>query len=197
MKKLMMVAAVALAAIGAQAAAIDWGFSEVVRSDKPYTDLSGATAYLFLASDWSTVAGKAKDGVIAADDFKGFLDSSSLTVTTGTSSSYNLTTYNMNQKSVKGQDAKVAGTQSYNVVLVEGEGGNISVSDAITKESWDDKATIPPTHTVALWNIGKAATSKFLSDGNAAFTYGAAPEPTSAMLILLGVAGMALRRRRA
>ena len=59
------------------------------------------------------------------------------------------------------------------------------------------KADLEPTYTLS-WNGSPTA------QGLATFTYATAPyqlgnvpEPTSAMLLLLGVAGLALRRRRA
>ena len=190
MKKIMMAAAIALAAIGVQAASVDWLFNETIRTDKPFNDLDGATAFLYLASDWATIAGGAKDGSISADSLKGYLDTASLTKATAAT----VYTYSMDQKTVT--DAKVAGEQNYNIVLTDGD--KIWVSDTITQSSWDETAVPEPTHTVAKWSIGKAATSKFLTDANAAFTVGGGsdtPEPTSAMLLLLGVAGLALRRK--
>lgn len=192
MKKIMMAAAIALAAVGVQAASVDWSFSETIRTDKPYKDLGdSATAFFYLASDWATIAGGAKDGSISADNLKGYLDTASLTKLTAAT----VTTYAMNQKTVT--DAKVAGSQDYKIVLTDGD--KIWVSDTITQSSYDESLQPPPTPTLAKWSIGKAATSKFLTDANASFSVssGDVPEPTSAMLLLLGVAGLALRRKQA
>lgn len=194
MKKLMMAAAIALVAVGVQAASVDWVFTEQVKTANTYADLSSASAYLFLASDWATVAGKATGTQLKVEDFSGFLDSQALTKTTAATAN----TFGMNQKTFT--DAKVAGSKSYNIVVVDSlaDGGKVWVSEALTVDSWDETVKPEPTHTLAKWAVAKANTAKYLTGDSNAYTFGSGgdtPEPTSAMLLLLGVAGLALRRK--
>ena len=189
MKKIMMAAAIAFAAVGVQAASIDWAFTEQVKTANTYTDMTGATAYLYLASDWSTIAAGAQGGAISADKLTGYLDSQTVSATTAATAN----TFATAQKTLTND--KVSGSQSYNIVLTDGK--KIWVSDMITQSSWDETAVPAPTHTVAKWSIAKANTAKYATDANASFNVGGGdvPEPTSAMLLLLGVAGLALRRK--
>ena len=63
-----------------------------------------------------------------------------------------------------------------------------------------DQMAQPSSTTTVTWN-DVAGNSKTTLDASAGFkgagVYAAVPEPTSGLLLLLGIAGMALRRRRA
>ena len=194
MKKLMVIAAVALCAIGAQAATVDWNFTEVVRTDKPYDDIASYTAYFFTADAWSAVTKTAKDGAISADDFKGYLGSQGMQLATAAT----VKTYSVGGKQ-HATDSGLKATDAYYIVIADTEtaGSSIWAKEFTGIQSYDESAEIPTPTDAAAWNISKVQTSSFLTSGNASYTVAGVPEPTSAMLLLLGVAGLALKRKRA
>ena len=195
MKKLMVIAAVALCAIGASATSVDWNFIEQVNKAKTYESIGDYTAYLFTASAWDSVTAKASAGKINVEDFTGYLDSKGIeTITASTAN-----TYNLGEKQTVTSSALKA-TDAYYIVIADTatDGSYIWASSKLTGiESYNESAEIVTPTDPASWSIGKMATSAYLTASNKAYTMAAVPEPTSAMLLLLGVAGLALKRKRA
>ena len=182
MKKLIILAAVAVAAVASQAASYDWktkaGNSNSVYVNGTETAYSG-TAYLFLAADAGTVysdwiGGTALSAMTSLD---------SQAISSG--------------KITAGTPFENAADPISVIFATEyGSGDNkfLYISTSATQDGSDiGSATISFS--------GNAATSK-LAASTAAYSGAgwytqSVPEPTSGLLMLLGMAGLALRRRRA
>jgi len=186
MKKLMTLAAVALVAAAAQASKVNWSFTTSATGTyfAGAADLSSYTAYLITASDWDT------------SDVAGSLAKKQQSVA---SSSWTRNTYSTSdskaQFSYTGGLATgltlATGDTSFYVVLADGEKYWASSELTATVLADDSIATDYKTAKVAL-SGASAITSAALT------SYGApAPEPTSGVLMMLGLAGLALRRKRA
>ena len=182
MKKLMIIA-VAMAAVAANAATFSW---KTTTAGKIYeagttTLLGSATAYLFDASKVT------QDAVLAAFD-------------AGTAIS---TLAYADQNSVS---SGAISAHSFDVPAGYSEGDSFSAYFALVV---DDSIYIGPTSSAATPATGdksmtfnaktsSQAAALDISGGYAgAGWYTAVPEPTSGLLMLLGMAGLALRRRRA
>ena len=196
MKKLMIVAAAAVMAVSAQASKFSWGFMDelyVENENVPTGDLTGYTAYLVDAATWGAAdktsassigAALAQNIAMAAysdwnDGSEGYVPAS------GSDPAYSYYSYNF-AETLNNQAAATGDNLQYVIVFDNGEKfGAIDVIGDI----WDDGSTAYGQ---------KAFSAEGLSLDTATFTsYGAVPEPTSGLLLLLGVAGLALRRRRA
>jgi hypothetical protein len=107
MKKIIIGAALAVVcAISANAASVNWGFSEQSTTAGTY-DFSGYTAYLFTATDWAAFDG-------TADYLNKSIDSSALTATVDTSK--NRYQFVANEKTASGIDSTKA-TSGFYIVL--------------------------------------------------------------------------------
>ena len=184
MKKLIIALAAVVVATAVQAASFDWktGTTGKVYEAGTTTLLASGTAYIFDAASVSQQA------VLTA-----FLDDK--TWTTG----------NLHSKSVSsGAIAATKGeafsygvadtTYNFYVALVNGD--SIFISDTVS-------VTAPNiSYETAQFNLksaSQAAVTELEKTGSFAGGgwYTAAPEPTSGLLLLLGMAGLALKRKRA
>jgi len=184
MKKLMIALAIVAMAAITQAASFDWktGATGKLYEAGTTTLLASGTAYIF-AADATT-----QQAVLTA-----FLDDK--TWTTGS----------LNSKSVASGAIKATNGEAFNygtggntynfyVALVDGD--SIFISDTVSATAADVGFE---TASFNLKNASQAAAfeSSTFSAGGWYTASAPVPEPTSGLLMLIGMAGLALRRRRA
>ena len=177
MKKLMIAAAVALVATFAQAAAVGWtlaGASDF--KDGNYAIFVGA---LGTSVDTATI----KAAIVEAGGLSGVegaFATGSITSAGGINA----------PATTSGKSITYSGEGTdryYAVIFVEDADGTIA---SFSGEKYVDLTNNTTSKT---WNFGTQATAF----GNNEFDIGAVPEPTSGLLLILGVAGLALKRKRA
>lgn len=182
MKKIIFATAIVCAAAFSQAATISWQLAmgnNIYLPGSTTEKLASGTAYLY---DVATVS--------QADIFSAFLgsgiDTSKAVASTGVTATGGIT-----KKDITGGFVEAASSTYYFVVV---DGGNIFVSDAktITNPGGDKTQSLQFSPKTA----SQAALITTGAYGGAGW-YSAAPEPTSGLLLLLGMAGLALRRRHA
>lgn len=180
MKKLLVAVAAVASALVVNAAACSWSTTGTIYQPTDSTaGLAGFTAYLF---DTTTVS---QGALVAA-----LRDGGSITDYTAMSS-YNTPTA-----------AKVASTSfthdegTINAFFAIVDGDYVYISN-------EKSATTAAVGTATFSFASQSTISKNVFDSSTAYSsagwYGTAavPEPTSGLLMLLGMAGLALRRRRA
>ena len=184
MKKLIMSIAIAAVAGIVQAASCTWGSGAIMTAasaDGGWGETAAATAgalvtmniYFVDADTYSSLASKSQQDLF--DAYKG-----------GTA---DLTGQNKNPTSgalinaITIQDAEAAAGVQYAVITAT------YTDTALAKDFFIAKTT------QSTWNAGtqRGTAANLLAGGN----WQSVPEPTSGLLMLLGMAGLALRRRRA
>lgn len=149
MKKLVLLAAIALIGVVAQAASFKWVATGVQTPDGSGTYSGAATIYAYLKSDTTQATVYTTNGTFADGGISAVISSDDL----------------------------VAGnTYSFYYTITDASSGR-----TFTSGIKSSKANATSTQTLGFGSGGE---------------WSAVPEPTSALLMLLGVAGLALRRRR-
>lgn len=188
MKKLMIAFAAVAVATFAQAATVDWALSSK-NTIRTYSGGEGASITIYLlntgATDYAkTIAGIADGSVTSANiaSQAGYLTSG----TTGASGA--------KLGKASGSATVASPGVDYSIIFVYFETVDAKnyyyLSGTQTGTSYDGSVEYPSGST-ATW------TSSGYSQSNWHAVSSSVPEPTSGLLMLLGMAGLALRRRRA
>ena len=182
MKKLMILAAAVVATVAANAAAITWGSGTVYKADSAKAAKGDVAAYLFLidSTTYGTLAANTtgaamSDAVFAA--YGSSLGSANATVSTTAKGVANLSD----------PTVYANGNTAYAAILYV-EGDNYMGNVATYTFTSDLDASVSGL-TLTLGGVDGAPAT--------AWSTAPVPEPTSGLLMLLGMAGLALRRRRA
>ena len=181
MKKLIMFAAVAVLACAGQAASVDWSMAVAGQG----ATWSGNSAYVmaFNGSDYSAVIKLLT--VDGSDNMATALDA--YVLRDGTKTQYAVSN-NRGSAKASGSSAGVTGDTMFWVVFTEGSmdaGSAIAWTAATDISAYDYEAGSPSPATFSLTSVPNSG------------TIAGVPEPTSGLLMLVGLAGLALRRRRA
>ena len=187
MKKIMIAVAIVCAAVMAQAATANWKVSAAnIYNGTAETKYSGA-AYFF---DATATSQEALFALFAADT------SLDLTKQTGYLASGTVANGTVNANTAANQFSAFeqgSGTHDFYFVLVNDDAMYLSATKSVAASSTDNAATITFGSQA---NYSKSISEGF--SGSAGWAQAAAvPEPTSGLLMLVGLAGLALRRRRA
>lgn len=190
MKKLVIAAfAVAFAAC-AQAASITWGttgaFYDIVGEEGGWATVAeGTTAYFVFASAYS-------QSDLVADYAAGAADMAKLTaINAGTIGADGTIA------DVTGSSTTLSGSQAAYVVVFDAA-NNMFISDTATKiidEMSGSTYGFEESVTGDIWANNGDASNGY--QGAGWYSAAAVPEPTSGLLLLLGMAGLALRRKQA
>ena len=186
MKKLMIVVAVALCAAHANAASFDWKTTANLTTDGSTVATSsamngGVFALVYLGNDSSNIDWtKAAVVDTASPNFTTSMGKSSAT----TIKAFNFSVDDYSNGDIFGVVFKDSSDKLY--YLQTGASGNMSPTYTISGLADD-------TSTLDAFNFASSAFSISTSPSAAVNV----PEPTSALLLILGMAGLALRRKRA
>lgn len=194
MKKLMIVAAIICVAIASHAASIRWG-GDIAQADGATAVGVGSVAYLIRGAT-EAAAGVSKITVDGTDWSKWTTDTGAAIV-----AAYTLTSLEAESNFHFDAERAIAGAADagyYSVVVVDGGAGADGKTGAYAYGG-QNTLTDPTSGATIDLTIGDnwATGASYIGMGGYGAVTFATPEPTSGLLILLGMAGLALKRKRA
>lgn len=169
MKKLMTLAVALGAAIAANAATVDWKVSGSVDTENYKVYLVGA-----ISDSWASVSDLASDAAAYGANTSGTI------VKNGRS-------YYVNAAASIDSISKTSADVYFVIVSDGSASGYYYVKYDLSGSVYEGAESSPNTFIISAADLLAGTAGSF----------GAVPEPTSAMLVLLGVAGLALKRKRA
>ena len=184
MKKLIVATCAAMIGLATQAASVNWSFSWATDADG--NDLTSGTAYLMNVATMSTSAAEA---ALTAKTFDATKAIDSVAITTDASDG-------AHGRSVKTVD--LTGEQTFYAVVVSGD--NDGITSPVTKTMSSMGDTVIPFaelsdesgNSYMTWKPGGISGGSGGGGGGS----GGVPEPTSGLLLLVGGAMLALRRKQ-
>ena len=194
MKKMITIAAVAICAICAQAATVTWTMTNVTGPDGE--TLNSGTAYMFAyvagsSSLTASTIGAAIVDAYANGELSTFLaDNAAYSWKPSEAGAYGDSSKNIDPET----DMGLAAGSKYTFYSVIFDSTTLTDESQffVTKELANK--TVPASSANLGLLFGSQATA---STADGAWNAVAVPEPTSGLLMLVGLAGLALRRRRA
>jgi len=201
MKKVMMMFAVVALVASVQAASVTWSLGAGTLYDyKDTKQGSGVTCYLVLDSYVSTIDAKINNDknftAIKTSTALGIVDTGVTTGSTGLMSTRTVNGTLASYMTTPGGSTAIANGDSvaYRVLFVDTANGAWKYSDAISVKAYDENASTV-IKTTAQFKSGQFGVGA--AHGTAWQTVTSAPEPTSGLLVLVGLGLLGLRRRRA
>lgn len=171
MKRMLIVLCAVVLAACAQAASVNW---KVTGTEAEV----GYTAYLIVGDAVTDTWGSVADIAAAAIGTANIAKSGRSYVANGTTT-----------------DASLTKDGSFYYVIVSGDGSKYAVSELYSGSAYVyDSAAEPPESAPSTPPTFAASSASYASFGGGS---GDVPEPTSGLLLLMGAAGLALRRRAA
>lgn len=191
MKKIMIVAVLVCATAIAQAATVSWSVSGLKGSDG--NTLTTGAAYVFCTKGDSALSVEAVKTALAAyasaSDIQNYLTDKSLTNLKGSVNSeggVNVSSVNL---ATSGVPARTSTVRIF-AVIVDDDSFSANMKYVVLDLSNSVKTPDATTSNEATFTISPTASQT-------ASNWAAVPEPTSGLLMLLGMAGLALKRKRA
>ena len=183
MKKLIVAAAIVCVAAVSQAASVVWGGA--VATPDGNSPLPAGTQAALLFSD-SAFSG-------AATTLDGWTVGSTADNGGSVVSLYTMTSNDATNWAFSSTYSKDGSVDGYYAVLVQNAAGDAAAYYDIGNISGTTGASSPTSKLVNMeWNG-----AEYLTSNGYNVAVGAVPEPTSGLLLLLGMAGLALKRKRA
>ena len=191
MKKLMFAIAAAVLAVGAQANNVNWSL-QLNAVPKSGADTSAYTAYFFDKATFD--AGVTGGNTIDQSLLASALDSSSFYLkSSGSSSDQYITGQSSTQTGTREITGLGSSAMNYYMVLVNSTDNKYAIAVSDTTTPTDPMAAASPIGKSTTW----AKMQGTASSGNLTWGTVNVPEPTSGLLMLVGLGALALRRRRA
>ena len=201
MKKLMIAAAIVCAAAMSNAAVINWSFSESIWTGAAMQspgaqDLTGFKLYVFDAATW------AAQETVTADTFLLALGNGATALTAKPEDwggGYEMTTYTAKANAVEAPAGKVEGdTLDLMYVVVNADESKYqALAGQVAADVYSAGGQGTPTSGSFIVNDELASGEGIFTTAGMRDVQSSIPEPTSGLLLLIGVAGLALKRRRA
>ncbi len=187
MKKLMFMLAAAVAVVGAQAAQVSWSINVAEKGSA--WEGTGAYAMAFNGSDYTAVINLLT--VTGSDNMATAIGGYALSLDVGGTSS----SISNNRGAARATGISTGVTSDKSMFWVIFTEGSMDASKAISWTAVTDVASYAYDAGTSLPGTVSLNADSFAKSGTIATA--SVPEPTSAMLLLVGMAGLALRRRRA